>query len=71
VSGRQTQQCRVLSADLFNAFIRVRIENIGPLSPQTYWITFDDIVLPTPSQSDNNNKFDISITYFGPNNVKY
>lgn len=34
-------------------------------------MTFDDIILPTPTQSDNNNKFDISITYFGPSNVKY
>ena len=71
VSGRQNPQCRVVSANMLNNVIRVRIENIGPLSPQTYWVTLDDIILPTPTQSDNNNKFDISIAYFGPSNVKY
>jgi hypothetical protein len=49
----------------------VRIENFGPLTPQTYWISLDDIQLPTPPVGDNNQKFDIAITYFGPSNTKY
>ena len=59
------------SANQFNNYIKVRIENIGFLSPMTYWMTLDDIQLPTPSSADNNNKFDISIIYMGPSNVKY
>jgi hypothetical protein len=34
-------------------------------------VTLDDIILPTPSSADNNNKFDISVAYFGPSNTKY
>ena len=71
VGSRNLPQCRIVSADLLNTFVTVRIENIGALSPQTYWISLDDITLPTPSSSDNNDKFDINIAYFGPSNVKY
>ena len=58
-------------ANKLNNYIKVRIENIGFLSPQVYWVTLDDIILPTPSSSDKNSKFDISITYMGPSNTKY
>lgn len=71
ISGRQPPQCRIVSGDLVNSFVVVRIENIGFLSAQTYWISLDDITLPTPSQSDKNNKFDIAIAYYGPSNLKY
>ena len=71
VSSRQLPQCRVVSADLLNNVVRIRIENIGSLFPSIYWITLDDITLPTPSESDNNNKFDICISYYGPSNLKY
>lgn len=71
VSSRKTPQCRVALADKLNAWVRIRIENIGSLSPQTYWVSLDDIVLPTPSSSDNNNKFDVSISFRGPSNLKY
>lgn len=54
-----------------NDFVRIRIENFGFLSQQTYWVTLDDIVFPNPTSSDNNNKFDIAISYFGPSNVRY
>jgi hypothetical protein len=71
VSARQAPQCRVVSADLLNTFVTIRIENIGSLSPQTYWVSLDDITLPTPTGSDKNDKFDIAIAYYGPNNLKY
>ena len=71
ISARQKPQCRVANANKLNNYIKVRIENIGFLSPMTYWMTLDDIQLPTPSSSDNNNKFDISIIYMGPSNLKY
>lgn len=41
------------------------------MSPQIYWVSLDDILLPNPGQSDNNKKFDIAIAYYGPSNVKY
>lgn len=64
ISARQQPQCRVVSADNINTFVTVRIENFGFLSPQTYWVTLDDIVLPTPTPTvNNNNKFDIAISY--------
>lgn len=34
-------------------------------------MTLDDITLPSPSSSDNTNKFDMSIRYMGAANVKY
>ena len=34
-------------------------------------MSLDDITFPTPTQSDNNQKFDIAISYYGPSNVKY
>lgn len=71
VSARASPQCRVASANRLNGYIKVRIENIGFLSPQTYWVTLDDIVLPTPTSADNNNKFDVSVRYHGPSNTKY
>lgn len=37
-----------------------------------YWVTFDDILLPTPSGSDRTNKFDVSIAYYNAgSNIKY
>jgi hypothetical protein len=71
ISNRQLPQCRVVSGDLLNSFVVIRIENIGFLSPQIYWISLDDIQLPSPGQSDNNKKFDIAIAYYGPSNTKY
>lgn len=71
VTSRKSPQCRVASANLLNGFIKIRIENIGFITPQTYWISLDDITLPTPSGADNNNKFDISVAYFGPSSLKY
>lgn len=71
IGSRNLPQCRIVSADLLNSFVTVRIENIGFLSPQTYWVSLDDITLPTPTSADNNNKFDISIAYYGPSNTKY
>ena len=71
VTGRKSPQCRVASANRLNGYIKVRIENFGALSPQNYWVTLDDILLPTPSSSDNNDKFDISLGYYGPSNLKY
>jgi hypothetical protein len=71
INGRQPPQCRVVSAVLLTNVVRIRIENIGTLSPAIYWVTLDDVILPTPSQADNNNKFDIGITYMGPSNLKY
>lgn len=71
ISNRQLPQCRVVSGDLLNSFVTVRIENIGFLSPQIYWVSLDDILLPNPGQSDNNKKFDIAIAYYGPSNLKY
>lgn len=54
-----------------NSYVTIRIENIGFLSPQIYWVSLDDILLPSPGQSDNNKKFDIAIAYYGPSNTKY
>ncbi len=34
-------------------------------------MSFDDIVLPSPTDSDNTQKFDLSISFYGPLNLKY
>ena len=47
------------------------MSNIGFLSQQVYWVSLDDITFPSPTQTDNNQKFDIGISYYGPSNVRY
>jgi hypothetical protein len=34
-------------------------------------VSFDDFVLPILSSSDTTQKYDISIGFFGPSNLKY
>ena len=52
-------------------FTKVRIINIGPLVVGSYWLTLDDITLPNPGTADNTKKFDLSIQYMGPSNLKH
>lgn len=55
-----------------NGFVKVRVINIGTITAEnSYWITLDDIVLPTPSSAGSTNKFDMSLIYMGPSSVKY
>ena len=71
VNARVAPQCRVVKHNKINGYIAVRIENIGFLSQQVYWVSLDDITFPSPTQTDNNQKFDIGISYYGPSNVRY
>lgn len=59
-------------ADDVQGFIKIRIINIGTITAGVYyWVTFDDIYLPTPTSAGNTNKFDLSILYMGPSNVRH
>jgi len=72
ISNRNGPQCRLASADTVNNFVKVRIENIGNLAIGNYWISLDDIYLPSVSSGDNTQKFDLSIAYYRPGtNTKY
>lgn len=53
-------------------FVKVRVINIGTItSGNYYFMTLDDITLPTPNGVSNVNKFDMSLLYMGPSNVKH
>lgn len=72
VSNRQTPACVLAEADDVIGYVKVRIINIGTITAGVfYWITLDDIILPTPSSSGNTNKFDMSLVYMGPSNVRH
>ena len=58
-------------ADYAIGFVKVRIVNFASLSVGSYWMTLDDIILPNPGTADNTKKFDMSIQYMGPSNVKH
>jgi len=64
VPGRKNPQCRLTYADKYHQVIAVKIENFGAIIASTvYSISLDDIVLPSLSSSDRNQKFDISLEY--------
>lgn len=71
ISNREPPACVLAEADNANDFVKVRIINIGDISEGFYWMTLDDITLPTPSSADDTSKFDLSIRYMGPSNTKY
>lgn len=72
VSNRKSPACVLAEADNVIGFIKIRIINIGTITAGVYyWMTLDDIYLPTPSSAGNTNKFDLSIRYMGPLNVKH
>lgn len=53
-------------------FVKIRIINIGTITTGLYyWISLDDITLPTPTSSGSTNKFDMSLVYMGPSNVRH
>lgn len=70
--NRNSPQCKLTSADPVNNFVKIRIENIGNVSVNNYWVSFDDFTLPTATGADSTKKFDMSIGYFKPNsNLTY
>ena len=71
ISNREAPNCILAEADNVNGFIKVRLINIGTITNGLHWMTLDDITLPSPTSSDNTNKFDMSIRYMGASNVKY
>lgn len=53
-------------------FVKVRIINIGTITAGNYYfMTLDDITLPTPNGVSNTGKFDMSLLYVGPSNVRH
>lgn len=53
-------------------FVKVRIINIGTITAGNYYfMTLDDITLPTPNVVSNTGKFDMSLLYVGPSNVRH
>jgi hypothetical protein len=72
IANRAAPQCRLASPDTLNNFVKVRIENIGNLVVGNYWMSLDDILLPSVSGGDNTGKFDMSIGYYRPaSNIRY
>ena len=72
VSNRQSPSCVLAEADNHLGYVKIRIINIGTItSGLYYWVTLDDIVLPSPSSAGNTNKFDMSLIYIGPSNVRH
>lgn len=70
ITNREDPTCVLTEANNVLGYVKVRIINFGPLVIGNYWVTFDDITLPSPTGSDNTQKFDMSIRYMGPSNVK-
>lgn len=72
ISNRKDPACVLAEADNLQGFVKVRIINIGTLTAgYYYYMTLDDITLPTPNTVSYTSKFDVSLLYMGPSNVKH
>ena len=72
ISNRKDPACILAEADNVQGFVKVRIINIGTITAGNYYfMTLDDITLPTPNSVSNTGKFDMSLLYVGPSNVRH
>ena len=71
VSNREDPACVLTEADNVHEFIKIRIINLGSITQGEHWISLDDFKLPTPALNPKTGKFDLSIRYMGPSNLKY
>ena len=70
-TNRQSPTCILAEAENTQDFVKVRIINIGSITTGEHWVSLDDFNLPTPNADSKTEKFDLSIRYMGPINVKY
>lgn len=72
ISNRKSPACVLAEADNLIGFTKIRIINIGTITAGVYYyVTLDDITLPTPSSAGSTTKFDMSLIYMGPSSVKH
>lgn len=72
IANRKAATCVLAQADYVIGYTKIRIINIGPITAGVYYyVTLDDITLPTPSSAGLTTKFDMSLIYMGPSNVKH